>query len=632
MATNRFDFTPEGTSETDNQFGFVPDEAPKKPSKRPPAKLQEYIRRAAESPLTQAILGAGRAVQEPFYQAAGVVNPLLGMKPPQLRVPAGKGIAGEIGGIIGGIAPFTGAAKIGGAAARLAPMLGGKLGRAGGMAAYGALMSPEDRAMGAAWGAIASPFADLLGGGKRLSEEAISKLAKKAEPYANKYIKERLGKILSEIRGTSSKGMVNSDIYNAQKKYYSELITPSVNGKNTIPIENRLYTKYHVASNTLPADIRQNMLVAGKSLEKHFDPEKYYKQVESEKKDIERQAGVFRAKEEPEAEPEKKLSYIGQKYAQRQDMMSAWDKEHTTIPTFSAADDIKIALNQEINALKHGDPLRPAYARAKEAIRDDVDDAFLRHGSPEQRGMWRRQDNTYKSTIVPFKELNKFTKTPFWRRYMSGEEEKAPPISTLVDEYIRTKTGADVHEPIANLMKTTPTELRHLPGYSYLREAEDEEGKAMIQPLLSRYSRLGSKQRKLLYPNHYEELNGLLKLKELYPKAFKEPAGEPKVKVPFNLHSLLAAAGAAGAGYTGHYGLAALAALFPYTRQILAKQVGKSPKAFEAFLRKGGIGSRLRPTKAPRKGAELIRKAREKATRPIMAAALAQALQERGEQ
>lgn len=663
---NQFGFVAEGApQQPQDDFGFVP-EQPTAPPVHP------FIHAMAESPLTQAILGAGRAVQEPFYQAGALVSPLVGLPKAQLRAPVGKGAAGLAGELAGGMLPFGAAAKgveMALAGTRAAPLLASTLGRMAGMAGYGALMTPQHRVLGAAFGAGISPIADVLSGAVKMSAPAIRKLAEKAAPYANTYIKGRLSNVLADIRGTSSKATVPNDLFKAQRRYYTELLTPSKDSEvvgrrpprdSIIPYENRLYTKTDIDKDKLPGDVRQAMLKAGKSIQHLFSPEKYTQTVTDEMRENSLEGRPFMkrkilgyktvpaeefygapvSKAEWKELPDKfkgdkpmmvrtpilsELSPKGKEYEARNEVLSDWI-ERTEMNNFQDVDRVKINLNRDIDALPFGDPLRQSYGLMKKGLRDDLADTFKKHGNPEQSRMWDKQDDLYKKRIVPFMEAFK-KKTPFWKRYTSGEGKNAPPISRMINEYIQTGKGKDIHEPIENLMQTLPESKRDLAGYTFLREAENSGGKAKIKDMLDLYGKLGSKQRQLLFPAHHEELTNMLNMRKTFPEAFKEPVVEPRRGLPYE--KLAGAAGAGVAGITGHPMLAGASALLPYLRESLAKRIGQSPRALRAFLEAGKIlPPEMRRGITPERGIVKrgLRAAKEKGTRPFLASALAQAL------
>jgi hypothetical protein len=140
---------------------------------------------AAASVPAQFALGAGRAAQEPVYQAGDIINRLLskipGVNIPDIpRPPAGEGFAGEMGEQTGSLLPFIGggealAAGVRGAeelpaVGRIAQVLGEKTLPAGvarraiGFPGYEALMHPGDRAKAAQQGLLTSMLLDVIPG------------------------------------------------------------------------------------------------------------------------------------------------------------------------------------------------------------------------------------------------------------------------------------------------------------------------------------------------------------------------------------------------------------------------------------------------------------------------------------
>lgn len=205
-----------------------------------PQQPQGFVEQALNNPLTQFTLGAGAAVQKPFYEAGNIINRGLGLA--EMPMPQGvtnDSLAGSLGTLTGDIAGFAGAGGLLKGALKgmeAAPLIGKSaqyLGKSSAIpttlrdiltgAGYGGLVTPENRTMGAVVGGALGAIPGAATGVKKIGSVLMGKgtpvnLAKKIiqDLGQGNGIEQNALSLAKDIR-KNAKGIYNN---------YSDTITP----------------------------------------------------------------------------------------------------------------------------------------------------------------------------------------------------------------------------------------------------------------------------------------------------------------------------------------------------------------------------------------------------------------------
>jgi len=400
-------------------------------------------------------------------------------------------------------------------------------------ALYGAGESPEEMMkrgiVGTGVGAGIGTAAPIVG--KVVSEFGIDPFKKAISPF----VKKQSIDILNKLKRNTTAETVAEDIYNRKKEHYKAI--------DLLGSE-----KYKDLNNFIPDDFK-------------FKRDAYENVINDEMGKLNKSLEQY-----------KETRVIGKEKEDMQNILK--DFKLVRINDFGDADLLKKDINEMIGKIEPGNPLRKTLHDIKEGLRESVKDSAGQDSVLKEK--WTDADRFHREEVIPFERLEgEKQNTPFFDYYLKG---KGTP-EKIASKHIKA-SKADETKLLKQYLKMAPDqETRDMMGYEYLKGTEDDP-----QELINRYGKLGKKQRKLLYPNDYQQLDKLHNLNKRVPGIFREPREKLETFARF---------GAAGGLLGAHSPIAALVAL---GGPPLAAEVGEylmsNPQLRELYL-KGMISGKL---------------------------------------
>jgi hypothetical protein len=530
------------------QIGFIPDEQPfvqQTVSARKPRTTLEAILQGISHPAPSAIMPQGaRAFPEQLIQSA-IVNPsnlimkVLGSKSrlPPVDFDAGQGLvaeqAGEAGSL-GGVSvlglmgapiaraatelPFAGA--LGKALPAFLKRAGGVLKRPVGSGALFATQQPEHPIKAAAVGAALSPLMDIAAGGagiakdllahpvqtgKSLAKLAVSKIPGMAAG-ARRAIGIRLNDLLATLKGSSSAETAKRDIFN------------SVNIQHEMAKEqtNRLNDAFSDRAS---------------ELNKKFIPKIFHDKVNEWENIIKNESKIFQKKEpskilKPPFYEEEKGTPGAPDLLKTSNLILRRLKNYknTNLEDFSGEKTLRYAMNADLR--------NPAFLNIAPRLKQIIPDLqqsltkatdVSAEGDPELMKLRNAFNQHFKTNQLPFeKEWNEKTRnltkpTMFFKQKNNPD----PKLGDFISHYVKPGIQKDQAEKLQQLLNWLPDrKAKNLVAYDYLSAGENHPA-----TLMNQYKKLGNKQKQLLFPDHYKELNELENLYKKKSFIFSEKGG-----------------------------------------------------------------------------------------------------------
>jgi len=427
---------------------------------------------------------------------------------------------------------------------RLSPNLAGKLlGSAAQGAAIGGPLAgllaankpgsdiPSEALTGASYGAALSPALSAIFGGPSAAGKLLKNLAggrntpeqiEKAVSYIPEGLSAPLGEVINSPALTSiQKGLLKNIPFSGMGEVYNKLNAHARDRSNSIFNE--------ISGGGLPENISADIFAKAK--DKYLEVKKDVNDLYSDfnKKALSSNIKFddsFLKKTIKEESDKLDLSkyrtgIIGPIRKFKKDLKFYSQKKVTN---FSDLEEIRRQLNDHYSlAMKEGDKLAMrTLASIKGKIKETVTLNAMK--DPSVYEALKKADNMYIEEQIPFEVSGKASSTGVSRpsSFYKLSKYKNPNTSGFISDYLKPTIKNDDSRSIDDLLRMLPDqESRDQVAAFHLKDAHDKDYGVSPVKLLNRYKTLGEKQKKSLFPRHYEELEKLSKLKEIFPETFE---------------------------------------------------------------------------------------------------------------
>jgi hypothetical protein len=386
---------------------------------------------------------------------------------------------------------------------------------------YGAAISPLLSSIFQSPSAAKSLLKNLAGG--RSTPEQIQRKAS----YIPEGLKAPLGEIIDSPALTSiQKGLLKNIPFSGMGDVYNKLndharvrtnsIFDEISGGNVsenIPMETFMkakenYLKVKDEVNGLYSDFRDKALNSGVE----FDDSSLKKVIAEKSSDL--NLSNFRPSVRPSINILKKdLDFYSKK----------------KVSNFSDLENLRRDINDHYSsAMNDGDKLA---MRSLAEIKSKLKETMLENAKkePSVYDAFQKADSKYINEQIPFEVSGKVNSSGISQpsSFYKLVKSQNPNTSGFISDYIKPTVKNDDSRSIDDLLKMLPDqESKDQVATFHLKDSHDKDYGVSPTKLLNRYKNLGEKQRASLFPRHSNELDKLLKLKEIFPETF-EPSYIP---------------------------------------------------------------------------------------------------------